>query len=189
MSATNRGAVRRDKDLYETPPSVVSHFLQHHLKGEYQRILEPCCGSGNMVRELRKRYAGAYIQAMDICNINHIPESTFSLKGIDYLQYERDYPFDLIFTNPPYSLAQEIITHSIETWPKATVVMLLRLNFLGAQKRHKWWQKYPASDIYVMSCRPDYTGEGGDATEYAWFVWTPYKINTKIYVIWGDDER
>ena len=50
------------------------------------------------------------------------------------------------------------------------VVMLLRLNFLGSEKRASWLRANPPS-IYVTPCRPDFTGGGGDATEYAWFVW------------------
>lgn len=46
----------------------------------------------------------------------------------------------------------------------------LRLNFLGSKKRCKWLQA-DMPDVYVLPNRPDFTGDGGDATEYAWFVW------------------
>jgi hypothetical protein len=94
-----------------------------------------------------------------------------------------DADYDLIFTNPPYSLAEEIITHALETWSKATVVMLLRLNFLGSQKRKPFWDKHPVSEIYVLSKRPSFTGKGTDATEYAWFVWRPHVTKQRIIVI------
>lgn len=83
--------------------------------------------------------------------------------------FDWDEKVDLILTNPPYSLAQEFIKHAL---PRADlVIMLLRLNFLGAQKRYKFWCDNEPDALYVLSKRPSFTGKGTDATDYAWFVW------------------
>lgn len=74
----------------------------------------------------------------------------------------------VILTNPPYKLGREFIEKSLAIAP--VVVMLLRLNFLGSQKRAGFHRAHPA-DIYVLPKRPSFTGKGTDATEYAWFVW------------------
>jgi len=76
---------------------------------------------------------------------------------------------DLIITNPPFSLEQEFITKSCKQ--AETVIMLLRLNYLGSITRHEWWKEYSPTSLYVLSKRPSFTGKGTDATDYAWFVW------------------
>ena len=183
MSATNRGRVRRAYDFYETPEEVTRGFLFEYFEGDFHVILEPCAGSGKMVKVLRDRFPLAWIEANDIRDGPPIPYANkrYTLDFLKMLKSDADY--DLIFTNPPYSLAEEIITHALETWSKATVVMLLRLNFLGSQKRKPFWDKHPVSEIYVLSKRPSFTGKGTDATEYAWFVWRPHITKQKIVVI------
>lgn len=191
MSATNRGSKRKPYDLYETPEEVTRDFLFNHFQGEFSTILEPCAGRGKMVTVLRERYPKALISAVDIkLNGYRGMNGANELREKDFLQLkphpELAIKYDLIFTNPPYSLAQEIITHARATWPKATIVMLLRLNFLGSQKRHEWWQDNLPTEIHVLSKRPSFTGKGTDATEYAWFVWRPGAIGQKINVIAGN---
>ena len=66
MSATNRGAVRRAYDFYETPEEITREFLFEHFKGDFHVILEPCAGSGKMVKVLRDRFPLAWIEANDI---------------------------------------------------------------------------------------------------------------------------
>jgi hypothetical protein len=51
--------------------------------------------------------------------------------------------------------------------------MLLRLNFLGAQRRRDWWKAHEPAALFVLSARPSFTQDGKtDATDYAWFAWT-----------------
>lgn len=74
-----------------------------------------------------------------------------------------------VVTNPPFSLAKEFVTHAKSHADE--VFMLLRLNFLGAKKRKDWWKQHEPDAIFVLSDRPDFTGDGGDACEYGWFYW------------------
>lgn len=78
--------------------------------------------------------------------------------------------YDVIITNPPFSLAMEFILRSLATYSRF-VVMLLRLNYLGSAKRHSFLRQC-APDIYVLPDRPSFKGTGEtDSIEYAWFVW------------------
>ena len=52
---------------------------------------------------------------------------------------------------------------------------LLRINFLGSQKRYDFWQQFPPDGLYVLSKRPSFTGKGTDSIDYAWFVWSDIK--------------
>jgi hypothetical protein len=79
----------------------------------------------------------------------------------------------LLVTNPPYSLAAEFIQRALERYRKSIdCAFLLRLNYLGSQKRAAFHREHP-SDVFVLPRRPSFTGKGTDATEYAWFVWGP----------------
>lgn len=152
MSATNRGAKRNERDFYPTPDYTIDTLLDCLFIPEWIRFLEPCRGNGAIYNKVKTDFKfWAELR-----------------EGVDYL----DTPFedvDLIITNPPFSLAQEFLDKSLEEGK--TVCYLLRLNFLGSQKRHEWWQGRTPDKLIVLSRRPSFTGKGTDATEYAWFVW------------------
>lgn len=151
MSSTNRGAVRKTNDSYCTPAAAFLPFLPHLQPGV--RFWEPACGDRRLINWLRE--AGHEAEGNDLQN------------GYDFLEDRRIH--GCIITNPPFSLALEFCEHALCHAPE--VIMLLRLNFLGSQKRYDWWRQNEPSAIYVLSERPDFTGGGGDSCEYAWFVW------------------
>jgi len=152
MSSTNRGAERVPADAYLTPEKAFKPLLPHLL--EVSEFWEPASGDGRLIRWLLE--AGHFAAGDDLSN------------GYDFLKDET--VRDCIITNPPFSLALEFCEHAYNHAPE--VIMLLRLNFLGSQKRHHWWRKHEPNALYVLSDRPDFTGGGGDSTEYAWFVWS-----------------
>ena len=153
MSATNRKAKRIVNDLYPTPDYTIDSLLEHLDIPDYYKFFEPCKGLGNIynkipLAESNKSYA-------------EISE------GKDYFKSKGFY--SLIITNPPFSLAQEFLTKSLSE--SHSVWYLLRLNFLGSQKRKKFWELNPPTHLLVLSKRPSFTNKGTDATEYAWFGW------------------
>lgn len=188
MSATNRGSERRKNDFYETPEEVTRDFLFNHLEGEFKTILEPCAGTGEMVRVLREKYPKSKIYMNEPFNEvfqTQIGADRFFYEEFQNLTRDNVPECDLIFTNPPYSQAQEIIEHALTTWPKAIVVMLLRVGLLESQKRHDWWQDKLPTELHILSKRPSFTGGGTDSACYAWFVWRPGVKDQKINVVWG----
>ncbi len=76
--------------------------------------------------------------------------------------------FDVALGNPPFTLDEEFVEESMKL--ADTVVMLLRLNFIGSSGRCAFMQKHPP-DVYVLPDRPSFDGRGTDSIEYAWFVW------------------
>ena len=159
MSATNRGTVRESQDFYETPDWLTKALIPHLRQYQPRRVLEPAAGQGAIVRVLEQAFPEAVIEQGDIRT------------GQDFLTHEYAGPYDLIITNPPYRLVIEFIRRALALRaPHGAVVMLLRVNFLGSEKRGPWLRVNTPS-LYVSSCRPDFTGGGGDATEYGWLVW------------------
>ena len=165
--------VRSPYDFYPTPREVIDNLLINRICIE-GTVLEPCCGDGVIVQALRND-CGARVQ-VDAIEIDESHSPQLKSAGIDNVQFcdfltaNITKRYDYIITNPPFSLAQEFIEKSLTLADKG-VIMLLRLNFLGSQKRHDFWIKNPPSAIYVLSKRPSFTGNGTDNQDYAWFVW------------------
>lgn len=176
MSATNRGAVRRDQDFYETPAWCVNRLLDAVTfpDGDW---LEPAVGNGAIIKAVTNYNPKSAIwwTATDVRDTSM--ELNLPLKKLrkeSFLFWEwTDKDYKVVITNPPYSLAEEFIRHALKIPSNPSVVMLLRLNFLASESRYPLFKEYPP-DVYVLPNRPCFTGDGKtDATEYAWFVWPP----------------
>lgn len=143
---------RNEYDFYPTPEWCYEKL--DVIWSDFSTGLEPCKGDGRIYKFMVEN--GIYTKWAEI------------REGVDYLNTEFD-KVDLILTNPPFSLAQEFIEKALTE--ADTVIMLLRLNFLGSQRRYDFWIDNEPTAIHVLSRRPSFTGKGTDSTEYAWFVW------------------
>lgn len=153
MSATNRGSERKANDLYETPDYTIESLLKVLDLSRINTFLEPCKASGQIYNKINCLFK-------NWCEID---------VGRDYLSYPFN-NYDLIITNPPFSLAKEFLEKSLKE--AQSVWYLLRLNFLESKIRADWWQGKEPSHLLVLSARPSFTDDGKtDATGYAWFGW------------------
>jgi len=161
-------------DKHYTQPEVAAHIVKRLMQyGDIQpgdRVLDPCVGLGafsnaikelNIVKLVRTIDQDVTVEA-DIHN--------------DFLQVPvRGDQFNLITSNPPFSLAQEFVEKSTG-WcdQRGTVAFLLLLQFLGSNGRAEFFRKYPPSTIDVMRPRPSFAENGAtDMREYALFRWCP----------------
>ena len=189
MSSTGRSNARtkHKDDYYVTPPWVVREFMRAwrytNDLGQAQFVLDPCAGGDNvnpMTYPLVLQEWGINMITADLR-----PDSPCEFPGTNFLTANfGDLKFDAILTNPPYNLAQEFVERSYEVVkPGGWIVMLLRINFLGSQKRGPWFQQYMPHSVYTHSKRPGFypknwkelmpelKKKGTDSTEYAHFVW------------------
>lgn len=85
-----------------------------------------------------------------------------------------DQYYDMVITNPPFSLAIEFIEKSLRiVKPRGYVVMLLRLNFFGSEDRNHFFLSgnMPAL-AYVHAKRLGFTPDGKtDSIEYVHAIW------------------
>lgn len=175
MSSTNRGANRNEADFYPTPAWAVRRILEA-FPFPGGRWFEPAAGDGAIIRatnEIRQdvRWDACELRGEcakelerlgtnpEICDFLFIPPGR--MRG----------RFDVILTNPPYSLAATFIEQCLRLAP--IVAMPLRLNFLGSESRVEFWRRVGLPDVFVLPNRPDFSGAGGDSCEYAWFVFHP----------------
>lgn len=160
MSSQNRGTERQPLDHYDTPTYTTRSLLGVH-EIQYP-VLEPCAGNlaiANMLQE-------------GMVTTNDINPDSPSKFNYDYLNYSFEgQHINTVITNPPFNIAQQIIERSLDdVVDGGEVIVLLRLNFLGAQKRKSFWDTSPLKHIYVLSKRPCFINGKSDSIEYAWFV-------------------
>lgn len=173
MSSTNRGTIRQVNDYYDTPDYTIQSLLDVHEI--MYPVLEPCSGNLAIVNMLR----GGRVYTNDI-NPNVPAEKHENYMDITYVP-----EVYTIITNPPFNIALDIIEKALDDIIiGGEVIMLLRLNFLGAQKRKEFWDNAPLKHIYVLSKRPCFINGKSDSIEYAWFVFERgYKGKANITVI------
>lgn len=171
MSSTGRGGEQRDElDFYPTFSWVVRRFVEAMGPLPGGKWLEPAAGTGSIIRALGtegREWWAAEINRAHGRFLRHLLPRQHVLFG-NFLEAPVK-KFDVIITNPPYSLAYEFIQKSLTLAP--LVIMLLRLNFLGSIKRRAWFHDN-MPDVYVLPNRPSFKLHGRtDSTEYAWMVW------------------
>jgi hypothetical protein len=154
-------------DRYDTSPVAVHALLK--VEKLPSVIWEPACGTGNIVKVLRK--AGHTVVASDI-NRRGCPLS----KKLDFLDLRVPHVFnEAIVTNPPYSLAEKFVAHGLMHSP--LVIMLLRLAFLESVRRAPILDTGFLARVHVfanrlpMMHRDGWKGrKASSAIAFAWFV-------------------
>jgi len=80
--------------------------------------------------------------------------------------------WDIIATNPPYSLAEEFVRKSLGVLhPMGIAVFLLRVGFAGSIKRMPFFRERPPFEIGEFVRRFSFDGKGTDYTDYCLFYW------------------
>lgn len=158
-------------DRYLTPSWPVARLLERVAFPGY-RWLEPAAGEGSLVqavRDVRPNVEFTTVEIREGCDVDLCADFIWwGCPELDPLMPPGGW--DVCITNPPFSLALEFAEVALE---KAQVVaFLLRADWAGGSNRTRWHQKHP-SDIYFLPERIDFTGDGGDQYNYAWFVWGP----------------
>ncbi len=179
MSSTARGGKRSPADLYGTPAWPV-HRLLERLQLPGGVWYEPAAGEGAIVKavnQTRSDVTWVMSELREECRSLLEPLGRTEITSFfDIPAPPVERPASMLpavcITNPPFSLAMEFIEHSLKFSPYY-VIHLLRLNFLGTEKRNKFFQSN-MPDVYVVPDRISFTGDGNaDSIEYMWAVWGP----------------
>lgn len=169
MSATNRGAVRKLRDFYETPGWVTEALIDREpLHGP---VLDPACGDGAILKVLHRRGVGPLAGN----DIEPGEAECYLRRCSDYLQTPARPRWPSVVMNPPYRLAADFVRVALADVVRGgKVCALLRLNFLGSSRK-RLDLVGPGSQlraVHALSRRPSFTGDGrSDACDYAWFIW------------------
>ncbi len=172
MSATARSEVRVALDVYPTPAWCVHRLLEQvELPGGHW--CEPCAGDGAILSAVRDVRGDVTWSAVEIR-----PECRAALEARGAATQVADAlscpwrlgpgPLVIVLTNPPYSLAEAFLAKALRE--ARTVAFLLRLDFLGSERRARLLRATPP-DVYVLPNRPSFVAGKTDNCEYAWLVW------------------
>jgi hypothetical protein len=177
---------RADFDLYETEPSLImaatKQCVSHHY---YRHILDIGAGDGRW-GAIFADAARARVRPLTGVDIRPLPKPvgyTDWYGSQDFLTWSTSFKYDLIVSNPPYSLAEPIIRHAwdmLET--SGTMLMLLRTSFLESVGRFDglWAELWP-STVYVLARRPSFYGGGKtNGTSFSIFRWDKDEHNKPV---------
>ena len=172
LSTGNKRAPNSERglDLYETPPVAVEALMRMEVLPE--RIWEPACGPGSIVRVLRE--AGHDVLATDVHDYGSDDQDHI---GWDFLMpCDPGREIGAIVTNPPFMHAEAFVERALERAPY--VAMLLRLAFLESERRTTILEYRQLARVHVfrkrlpMMHRDGWEGrKGNSGMAFAWFVW------------------
>ena len=169
---------RVEHDFYATNPKAVDMLFNSFNEIDLFncKILEPSAGQGHICNALKKLGASK-IDCVDI--VDRGLENVICTDFLDWKTYNR---YNLIITNPPFSLAKEFIEKSFELLDNdGYIIMFLKIQFLEGAKRKDFFDKHPPKYVYVFRNRMATWNNGNEldpngkrwATTmcHAWFIW------------------
>lgn len=179
MSSTQRGRPREISDYYVTPHWAIHQFLLEFQKYEILKgpVLDPCAGGDKLHVSSYPHVLqadGYLLEGTPFDTLDIRTDSRAGNKGVNYLDWRapKDW-YNMIITNPPFALAEKIILKALrDVREGGFVIMLLRLNFFGSQRRLNFWKHNPAWATFVHPKRMSFTPDGKtDSIEYMHCVW------------------
>ena len=96
-------AVSKDLQYYPTPVNVVERVLSDfYIKPEHE-ILEPSCGCGRFLDELKTKTSKLFGIEVDINRVNLCRDKGYNVMAANFLEVEPIAKYDYVFMNPPFS--------------------------------------------------------------------------------------
>ncbi len=168
MSSTLRGSSRSERDFYPTPAWCVTSVYQA-LDLPWP-TLDPGAGNGGLLRPIKKLYPRSCMRGIEI---QGELAAAARVDGLDVRTgdgFAASWEGEHILMNPPYGAAEAWVKKAVKE--ASSALILLRLGYLGSQRRRAFWEATPPQALAVMSRRPSFTGTGCDSADYAWFFWS-----------------
>ena len=191
LAGGNPKGDRVENDFYATNPEAVKKLLRKYsINGN--KILEPCVGQGHIVTAINDFYT----DQKDITCLDLVDRGYPNTKVQDFLNWNTEEKFEVIITNPPYSLGAEFVEKGMSLLTdNGQMCMFLKIQFLEGQKRKELFEKYPPKYIYVFRNRMatwnngkplDTNGKRWATTMcHAWFCWEK-NSSTEPIIRWLD---
>ena len=155
-------------DLCQTPSYALEPLIPHLKRAKFRRIWE--CASGEMYLANALADHGFDVIATDILYDDRVKLEGFTF---DFFEYETSNKYDVIVTNPPYSMKPEWVERCYELgkpW-----ALLMPVEFLGTVKGGEMFNKHRLQVIFMYP-RINFKmpNKGWDSTAQfptAWFTW------------------
>ena len=170
---------REANDYYSTDPLAIQLLHKHHLLDTNIRYWETACGGGRLSKELIR--LGYDVVSSDLY------DRGYGDVGVDFFKCRDVFQGNTI-TNPPYSVINDWIAHSLKVTANK-VYIFCRIQTIETVKRYKIFKDNPPLLICPFVKRiPCYKGEStsknGSAVCYSWFIWDNKVDNEDTKVKW-----
>jgi hypothetical protein len=156
MSSKGRGAPVTEAEFYPTPAWCTRRILEALTPLVIRRAtwLEPCAGDGAIVKQILEICPDAYVDGGDLRSLPSCVPHCWTVGGFETHTAKHD----AVITNPPFSLAPEIVKHFL---PRCDwLILLLRSSFKlvngkpGTPERFDMRDNMP--DEYKLPQRPSF---------------------------------
>ncbi len=128
---------RTKQDIYYTPPECLEEISKYIDKGSFRTIWEPACGKYHISKFFEEK--GFNVISTDISNTEKKNRKNF----LDWSPKE----FDLIFTNPPFSIKCEFLQRCYDL--DKPFVLLMPLPCIGYIKVSRLLKKYGYLQVFI----------------------------------------
>ena len=158
-------------DRFDTPDYATAQFLPVLARTVRPKtILEPAAGKGDMLRELRRQWPDARVDAFDVAPRDEGREGIVQ-RGFFFDDEPGGY--DLVISNPPFSSIYEFVLHGLTKLnPGGVLAFLSPAAFFESKARREFNRQRPPHHTYILPTRVSFTGDGNtDQRMLAWLVW------------------
>jgi len=187
---SQRHEKKNSLDYFPTPPWATralfhSVILPMGIIHYNNRVLEPACGGGHMVKVLQE-----YFDKVESCDIADYGQDRIA----DFLSKDVEEEYDFIITNPPFNLAEEFALKALPMARKL-VAIFARTQFMEGIGRYERLFKPNPPTIIAQFCErvPIVKGRlsatASTATSYAWFLWRTDQKNDQTSLVWIPPSR
>lgn len=153
-------------DDYETPDYIASAMANLILPGD-KNILEPFAGTGQIVKHLpgNRTIDLIEIKRSRYLQLIKLKNHCFAYNG-SLFEFDARDDYDLIITNPPFSLVMDAISHSLKLLnldnPDARLLFLIPLDTFASQARSEKLKSLDAHihHTHLIAKRIDYLKNG-----------------------------
>jgi len=184
-SSSHSDRERAERDLYTTNQVDFVRFIKA-LRRDGIQIQGPVweCASGchHLVEVLER--LGYEVVSTDIEDRSEWPEfrktkaklqkiDVLETTGVDLIKWD----VRSVITNPPYSIADQFVSHIMPMLQdKQYLMLLLRIQWLESKKRYALFKKHNYKYVYVYVSRANcyrnaQTKDDGGAICFAWFIY------------------
>ncbi len=164
---------RHENDKYITERTLIHTALAHLGPTKSHRILDIGANDGRWGQIAQEMTEAQSLIGVEIENTPRPAGFTEWYSNQDFMNWEHEPNFDLIVSNPPYYLAEEIIYRAWSMLqPGGHMVMLLRMAFQASVERYNnlWTDIYPHT-VGICSRRPSFYGGKTNRTDFCVFYW------------------
>ena len=181
---------RVDNDFYATDPAAVEQLFKalRMYDNDFTdfspfSFMEPCVGNGNIANATLNYFNFSLHRPESVNTFVDIVDRGYTETIVqDFMTFKPERKYQLIVTNPPYSIALDFVKKCLEHLEhRGYLAMFLKIQFWEGEKRKQFLLDNPPAFCFPFSKRMPTWNNGQQWDEngkrwattmcHAWFVW------------------